>query len=256
MTTVTRSSILVPVIARRTGNTHFMADKIISLFGANLISLLPMTESSGTTAVDASGNGRNGTYSNVTLSNSLGPDGAHNAPLFVPGSSSYVDWYSASLATAFTGTEGTFLIWLKVSAAAIWTNAVNYYMAYLYTDASNYMLIRKDSGGANVIRDYQAAGTREVASHINISGTTWQLWGCSWSDTGDEVQTWQNDAALGAAATGVGTWSGALGANTTLIGANAKTGNTPWSGWMSHAMLINRAITVGELGQVYAFGNP
>ena len=66
------------------------------------------------------------------------------APAF-DGTNSYVNIYSASLNTAFSGSAGTFLCWAKVSGAGVWTDAAWRNLITLRVDASNYVEIAKSS---------------------------------------------------------------------------------------------------------------
>ena len=65
------------------------------------IAYWPLSEASGTTIVDASGNARNGAYTAVTLGQAGIGDGRTSASF--DGSTSFGDLYSASLAGAFNG---------------------------------------------------------------------------------------------------------------------------------------------------------
>ena len=91
------------------------SDKIKSIFRQSIVAYWPLTETSGTTARDISGNGRNGTYhANTVLANTLSPVYLP-APKLVTGN---VNPYSASLAAIFNGQEFTIDGWAKATNAA------------------------------------------------------------------------------------------------------------------------------------------
>ena len=114
--------------------------KVLNQFGANILSYLPLNDSSGSTAADASGNSRTGTIGGCTLGVTGMGDG--ETAISLPGTTgNYINWYTASLRDAFSGAAGSAMIWLKVAGAAVWTNAAYREAICLYIDGSNYILI-------------------------------------------------------------------------------------------------------------------
>ena len=95
----------------------------------------PQWEAAGTVARGLTDTARNGTYVNVTLLQGGIGDG-RICPSY-NGTTSYTDIYSAALAGAFNGAEGTLMIWAKVSAAGVWTDAASRYLVRLRADANN-----------------------------------------------------------------------------------------------------------------------
>ena len=143
----------VPLFGKKT-----IAKKLISLFGASsVVALWPLNETSGSTAYDVSGNGRNGAYTGVTLADAAGPKGG-SAPLF-DGANDYVNLYSTSLRDAFNGAEGSFLLWYKLYNSGVWTDGAGRYFYNFAADGSNYIRLSKTSATGQVDVRYNAGGT-------------------------------------------------------------------------------------------------
>src|SRR5512133_1593966 len=90
------------------GSTPYW-QRIMTVFGSSVVAACPMNEASETAALDKSGHSYNGVYTGVDLANTPGPYGTGSAPLF--GAGDVVNAYSAGLAGAFNGAEGTLITW-------------------------------------------------------------------------------------------------------------------------------------------------
>ena len=66
---------MLPYLIRPKSSPYFA--KMKGLFGADLLAYWPMSEASGSTGLDVSGNSRNGTYANITLGQPGIGDGTH-----------------------------------------------------------------------------------------------------------------------------------------------------------------------------------
>lgn len=210
------------------------------------IALWPMDSLSGTTARDATPNGRNGTYSGVTLGQPGIGDGK-TSPLF-DGVNDFCDVYSASLAGAFNGDEGSLVAWAKVSGAGVWTDGTSRYLVSLQADATNYQVIRKYSTNNTLRFDSRATNTKTVSVTTSLAG--WFHAALTWSRSADEVKVYLNGVQQGAAQTGLGAWAGTLVSNATVIGSSSS--STPascWSGWLAYVAVFARALTPGEVAR-------
>lgn len=145
--------------------------RILAMSPANLIQALTFSERSGTSAKDVSGNGRNGTFSNVTLG-VAGPDG-YTATRFVPGSLSYCDVFGASLAAAFNGNSGTVLVHCKVSGSGVWSDGVTRDLMRMTVDGSNFVILRKTTTANQLGCYHTASGTAKSVLSTAVAPTGW-----------------------------------------------------------------------------------
>jgi len=219
--------------------------KIIRMFGSSLIAYWPLWESSGSVAADKSGNARHGAYTGVDFGYPGVGDGK-KSPYF-DGANDYVDIYSAGLAGAFNGNEGTVMLWAKVSAAGVWIDGMGRYALYLSSDINN--IIRLYKSTTNNVFYLRRTGSA-VSSLLTLSAqsqTGWVNYALTWSLANDRVRGFLNGSQYSVDVTGLGTWAGALNVNTTLLGALAKTPSYVYSGYLAHALILNREATPTEV---------
>lgn len=223
----------------------------LALFGASVVSFLPLNDASGT-FLDASGNGYTGTGGGATgvTRGVYGPVWTNRAVSF-PGSAAYIDWYSAGLAGAFDGAEGTLVAWMKVSAAGVWADGTYRVIANLYTDANNFVTIARSDTANLILVNHKAGGTdRNTYPAFNAS-TNWVMIGLTWSVAGGWMYAYINGARARASLGAPGTWSGALNSNATILGAINVGAGSGWSGSMAHVMLLDRPATDAEMLALY-----
>lgn len=221
------------------------SQKVLGLFGSSLIAYWPLSEASGSTANDISGNGRNGAYTGVDLGQSGIGDGK-TSPYF-DGVNDYVDIYSAGLASAFNGAEGSLLLWFKVYAASVWSDATLRYMVEIKADSSNQLYILKHTIANRISFYYVAGGT---SKNINATGLTSLLFfslGFTWSKSNNRLRAYVSGIQSGTDQTGLGTWAGVPAATNTLIGAYSKNPTYVTSGYLAHALILNREATPAEM---------
>lgn len=229
------------------------AKKIKTLFGTSLIAYWPLNEASGAIAYDASGNGRNGAYTGVDLANAAGPTKTKTMTPYFDGANDYCNVYTAGLASAFNGAEGSVLLWSKVYNAAVWTDATWRCSLRFQVDVDNYLLIGRT--GANNVwwLSYKAGGIVKSFSYTSQSDINWVLWALSWSAAAGQVISYKNGVA-GVPATGLGTWAGTLPNNNTCIGSYSIAPLQVWNGWLGHGMVLNRPATPAEILAAYNLG--
>jgi len=219
--------------------------KAAALAGASLLAYWPCGESSGTAMLDASGSGRNGTYTGVVLGQPGIGDG-RTCPLY-DGINDFADAYSASLGGVFSGDEGTLCGFFKTSA---WADATNRYMAHI-GGATNRLYILKVSTTNQIQFAWLGSTTEQVL--LTISATGWGHVALTWSKAADQVKAYAAilpaaSAQVGATQTGLGTWSSVLTAAQTQIGGRAS-GNL-FSGYLAHWMLCNQALSAATIAQL------
>lgn len=238
--------------------------KVKDLYGSALIAYWPLNEAAGVTALDASGNSRNGTYRNdggtppavvgLTLANVAGPTkiGGY-APAFTAG---YVSPYSASLAGAFSGLAGTLAFWLKISDAALWPEEVLRRFCVFNADSSNYLTVEKRNTNPGAIRViYSAGGTVKTIILTPLDPAGWSHIAVTWDHDADKLILYWNGAAQGSPTTGLGDWVGSIASAPTKIAATDATPSNPWSGAIDDFKVLNRAATAAEILQEYSLGS-
>lgn len=237
-----RRALLMPWVSRDASFDY--TNKVLT---TGPIAYWPMAEASGATvALDASGNSRTGAYTAVTLGQTGIGDG-RTSPSF-DGSTSYNNVYTASLAAAFSGAEGSFSIWAKVSGSGVWTDGVTRRIILFQVDASNRVGINKAVANNEVDILYVAGGTSKSAGVTSFSPTGWSHFGLTWSAGGNAVKFYLNGAQSGATLTGLGVFAGALSTTQTIIGS-LTTGAAAqvWSGMLAHAAIWNSALSATQM---------
>ena len=204
------------------------------------IAYWPQAEPSGTTIVDESGNGRDGTYTGVTLGASGIGDG-RTAATYVPGSTSRGNVFSASLQAAFNSAEGTIVCWCQVRAAGVWADGQNRRIFQFLADASN-----------NVLDWTYIAGGVSSARTKTITPTAWFHLALTWSKSGDQVKAYYNGIQEGATLTGLGVWAGSLAATGTTIGSSSSAGSFIWDGNLAHAAIFGSALSAAQVATLAA----
>ena len=217
------------------------------LFGTALIGYWPLDEAAGaSTVTDYSGQGNDGTPSNVTFGQAGIGDGRTGA-LFTPASNSYVDLFSAALAADVSVTELTLAIWAKVSAAGVWTDSTFRTMMIFRADSNNEVEIYKPSSANALGVEYIGGGTSDFSTTTSYANTYWQHIALTLSKSADELKGYVNGVQAMATQSTLDTWSGALTA--AILGAYTLVPASLWSGYLAHAILLNRAATAQEIAE-------
>ena len=246
-----RRHLYQPVIHGGAAAALSYTQKVLNQFGANVLSYLPLNDSSGSTAADASGNSRTGTIGGCTLGVTGMGDG--ETAISLPGTTgNYINWYTVSLRDAFSGAAGSAMIWLKVAGSAVWTNAAYREAICLYINSSNYILIGRPPDNYMLYATYRANATSESYGAIGCYSTNWLHAAITWSKASERTRFYLNGAQYAATAT-LGTWAGSLNNTSTMLGAYITTDEI-WNGSLAHALLLNREATAAEIANVAAWG--
>ena len=214
-----------------------------------LVGWWPMDEAFGSVSYDKSPEGNNGAYTGVTLGQTGIGDGRTAASL--DGSTSFNNIYSAGLAADFNGAEGTLAIWAKVSGAGVWTDATADTAAKLQADAANYIHIRSEGNGDMTLR--RIAGGTVKAITVAMTTADWFHAALTWSvsaGANGQIAAYLNGVQTGLTLTNIGTFSGALGATTTNLGADTTVPVRPYNGTLAHALLYRRALPAFEIARL------
>jgi large repetitive protein len=213
------------------------------------IAYWPLDELSGSTAVDISGNARNGAHTGVTLlQTGMGDGGA--SPLY-DGVNDYTNIYSASLAGAFNGAEGSAAIWLRVANSGIWTDVTARRAFVIQIDSGNRFRIGRSSTNSRIDCDYSAGSTTKTVGISSLSSVDWLHFAITWSKSADQMKVYLSGAQSGTTQTALGTWSGgALSSSACVIGAATTAPVNAWSGYEAHAALWTRALPAAEVAEL------
>ena len=216
------------------------------VMGTRPIAYWPLDESAGTVARCLVNTAQNGTYTGVTLANdNTGPFGTP-APWF-DGATSYTNIYSATLAAAFDGAEGSAMLWIKVHNAGTWTDVTNRRILELQVDATNFVEMVKTNGNNRFDWRTNAGGVAETIINAAANELDWICVGISWSKAADKVIAYWNGLQNGAAAAGIGVWAGALAATKCTIGAQNTVPQSPWHGWAGPCAIWDRPLSPAEM---------
>lgn len=222
------------------------ASKVKNLFGSSLVAYWPLNETSGTDAIDASGNSRAGVYSGAVLASAAGPTvcGADMAPYF-DGSNDFVNVYSLAL-NGISKAELTLAGWSKVNAAADWTDGA--YKQIIDLRAIGYIFIRKSSSGNEINMNYNG---KSIPCALTV--TTWFHWAMVVSVAGDYLRAYINGAKVGADVTGLTAVTSTFYADQSTIAVyNSTTPQYPWRGYMSNVIILNRPALDAEIVNLYS----
>lgn len=222
--------------------------KALSTERNSLIGLWLQNEATGLICYDRSGNAHNGVYTDVTLGQAGVPRMGYTCPLF-GGVTSYNNIYSAELAAAFNGAEGTLIMPAWVYNADVWSDGKARYFISLYVDEDNRVLIKMD-GAAHIYWTYKAGGTTQTVGKSSMTTIDVMWLGFTWSKSAGasgEVKGYYNSAQEETTKTGLGTWAGDLNSSKTCIGSLSITPSVPYHGWIGPVVLWNKAVTAARM---------
>lgn len=221
------------------GNVSYQT-QVKNIFGASLIGYWPLDDQSGTTARDVSGYGHNGAYSNITLGQDGIGDGSASASF--NGTNSYVNLFSAGLASVFSGIEGTLSLWVKVNAIDRWeAETTARRIAVLTGDATNNIYVRRASLNS-LFFGYLSNNSLSDVSVSDINPTDWMHIALVWSQSGDFVRSYINGKQVVSEKASVADWSAAA-----LTGVSLGRDVYYWWGNMAHCALGNIALTAEQI---------
>jgi hypothetical protein len=119
-----------------------IAQRILSTAPSNLLAYWPLSEASGTTITDESGNGRTGTYSGVTLGQPGVGDG-RSCPYF-DGANDSGNVYSAGLASAWSWTAFSVALWVRLNSEDVWTDGSTRKWFSVFTSGNpDFLMLRR-----------------------------------------------------------------------------------------------------------------
>jgi hypothetical protein len=182
----------------------------------------------------------------------LSPNGigdGKNAPFF-DGVNDFVNIYSAALASAFNGAEGTLMAWAKVSGAGVWTDGTIRRVGFLAADGNNRLYFGKSSAANTVSFGHVAGSTVVAGSAGSMTSTGWLPLALTWSKSSDAVKFYISGSQSGATLTGVGVWAGTPSATGSIIGAGDLTPANVYSGTIAHVALFTRPLSPAQIASL------
>jgi len=220
------------------------AARVLSVETDALIGYWPLWDG-GATAVNMSGAGKDGTHTAVAMGNAGIGDGRTSG--LYDGSTSYTNIYSAGLAAAFNGAEGSLLIWGKVSGVGVWTDGTIRALIGILAQVTDYVIMRFQGNGT-ILGGIVAGDTSKTAIFTSPTDALWHRFAISWSVLGNALKLYLDGVQQGATVTGLGTWSPASWlTNSSCIGANSTAPGQPFSGTLAHCALWSKALTADQI---------
>jgi len=207
----------------------------------------PLTETSGVTVFDVSGNGLDGTSDGVTVGDAPGPIIGTLAHLY-DGVNDRTNVPHTTIDAVINKSEGALGIWIKAANVGVWSDGANRAPVILAADGNNRILLQKSSTTGTFFILYDAGGTTSAVTVSSLSTTDWLHIAITWSVSDDEVIAYIDGSQSGSTQTTLGTWAGALDADLTLIGAGSKNPIVnPWDGWLAQVVLFDYALTAEQV---------
>lgn len=221
---------------------------------ANLIAYWPLGEMSGTDADDITATNANGVYSGTLTLGQAGIGDGSKAVSF-GGLDGRVSLAStlASLKTAFSGVQGTLLVWGKIPTAGVWSDGSSDFMVEIGAGASNRVGLYKNNAVANTISGiYSAGGTGLFPLYtMGAAQPTFFVAAITWdknAGASGEVKLYVDGTQRDTTKTGLGVWTGSLSASWTAIGdINSSGGVSPWNGILAHVAVWNVALSSSQI---------
>lgn len=220
---------------------------------AKLLAFFPLNEGSGSNIIDVSRpqpssySITNG-YAGVTWGGTLSPTG-EPVPLW-DGTSDYGNIYTAALAAAFNGAEGTIALWAKVSAAGVWTDGTTRRLINIRVNISNALSMSKSSVSGTISWAYAAGGIPLTIAAGSQSSLGWFHVALTWDKAADQFKAYLNGQQSGSTVTGLGIWAGALTATECAIGAFNTIPNNVHSGYLSNVYISSKALTQPQIASL------
>ncbi len=200
---------------------------------------LDSNDINGTTAVDKSGNGNNGTLTGTTATTGkLAQARSFN------GTSDYVTLPTAGLATAFNNLSFSF--WFKTTATVGGTAEADLLVIGNRSTGFYGVLIDGSASGVELYTNYGNVSPAGIAQ-TSINNGQWHHIVGVWS--GNTTMTTYLDGVNRGSSTGVPL---SIGSNESAIGANKTSNRFYFNGSIDDVRIYNRALSATEIATLYA----
>ena len=229
-------------------------DVLSMLYPEQQIGLWMLDDNGLAQVKDRSRQQNHGVYSGtgVTLNQ---PGHRNTSSALFDGSAGYANVYSAGLAADFNTEELTLAIVVKMLNAGVWTDgAVRHAMAFGVGDGNNFAHILKQNTNNTIALQYKAGGSLKAVTVAGQADLDWCLLLMTVSKAANQLKAFKRSPAegargmqIGSTQTGLGTWSGALGATVCCIGSISTSPANMHSGWLLGGALWTKAIPEVDL---------
>lgn len=220
--------------------------RLISTIGAALLRYYRMNDLSGTAAIDSSLHAVNGVYVGGPTLGEAGFDRNGKSVLF--GANTGLNIYNASLVSGFTPNEVSIGMLFQAPNAGWWTDNAQHQLWHLESNASNTLSLQKNT--SNQLTASNVAGGTSKGLAFDDKFTTLYSVIITLSKSNDRFRIYQNGSKINES-TGLGSWTGNLGATTTVVGTYYS--DSPTLSALVHAAhfwIATRELTQAEVGIV------
>lgn len=216
----------------------------------------PLTETTGTTITDLSGNGFNGVASGITLANVTGPDGVNKCPLWANTGAGHIDFYNAGLDAALNEQKFSVVAWIK---STNWGDTTIRYVWRFGADANNQVYLRKINVADYGRPEYIGGSTSDKVdwSDAKTSGK-WYMTTLTVDKAAEEFKFYVDNAQFSTTQGTLGTYTGSLLNSICVLGNLINSGGTnPWGGWLAYfAIYSDTILTLENVQSIYASAAP
>lgn len=167
----------------------------------------------------------------------------------------YLDFYSASLAAAYSFNEGSYYSRIKVSASGVWTDGAQRNFISTRADASNRIFSIKSTTNNRIVYSRFGGGTSKNVNLNSMTTTAFFQPASTWSITVDQFIAYVDGAQTGATQTAIGTAVGTLDTANAVLGAQNTSLGMPWSGSITASLLFNFPLTSVQVSTINTFLN-
>lgn len=204
-----------------------------------------LNETSGTTALDGSGNTRHAAISGATLNGATFDDGAAMA---FDGLNDYVNLYSTGMASAWVGRRGTISLWFMAQSGA-WSDGQTRYLIQFAAGADDRVYIAKSGGSIHAFVMGAGSGITLVAAG---GQTGWTHLLLSWQHPGD-ARLYVNGALAdseGSPNVAANLWN-----QYATIGASSNSGTASWHGAIAEVAYVPSALPASAAASLSVLGS-
>lgn len=196
-------------------------ERVKSVEYDSLLGYFPLDDPSGA-CTDRSKSGINGTYSGSTLVAAKGP--VDGRPVLSNDGVNDVTNLTTAAQTHFDKTEGSLIIWAKVSSVGVWTDGADDCAWDIDTTSSEYLYINKSTTANKLHYVWDSYSYLHTTSSID-----WMCLGITWK-TGGNINYYYNGTSVDSDT--YVSLSGTVGL--CVVGAWYVGGANAWSGNLAH----------------------
>jgi lysophospholipase L1-like esterase len=238
---------IVPTACRQNGGgiiTPYFQKLINTVGAAYLLRYYQLYDLSGTAAVDKSTNLANGTYTGSPTLGEPGVIASAKSALF--GANSYMNFYTAGLAAAYTPDEMTVGVFFK-PPAGWWTDNAQHYLFNLDIDNNNCRRFYKTTSNVLGLTNLSNSVAKSIQA-TTFNSYNWTSFIATISRSNDRARLYVNGSPWAAGTTGLETYQGTLSSARALI-ANLNTTSHAYASlcWQSDFFLATRELTPAEV---------